>query len=264
MAISRRHYGPHATRSLRLNRPHKVSRVDLPDRLRTRLSLPMKKLLVAMAVAAAILLTAGSATAAPTRNGQAQAAAPFTFVAIYPTDQDCLNAGFIGLAGGRWTDFRCVGVSAGVELWVHFSQPGPAPDGVYIRGTTSFKCIEVQFGFSTNGTPLRLWPCLSNHAPQRWIQHSDGSLRALGKCMDILNQGTQNGAPIVLWDCNGGDNQKWESINVNGSNRMLRNPRSGRCLDTVGSSPADGTRIQLWDCVASPGQQWTFVAPSLI
>jgi len=226
----------------------------------------MKKMLLAMALATAVVLSAGPAGAAvAVQSSQAQADHGYTRWAVYSSDQECQSAGFFGLGIGDWNDFFCTSVPfEGVELWVHFPEPDPGPtpgQTVYIQGTSG-KCVDVQWGNSGNGTPLQLWTCGSNNQAQRWTLHSDGSIRAFGKCMDVRNRSTSNGAIIHIWDCHGGANQIWESINVNGNTRMLRNPVSGRCLDAYASGTANGTRIQLWDCVtASSGQQWTFIPP---
>jgi chitinase len=82
---------------------------------------------------------------------------------------------------------------------------------------------------------------------------SDGTLRALGKCMDVTSAGTANGTKVQLYDCNGTGSQVWRQ----GSGSTLVNPQSGRCLDATGPSSANGTRLQIWDCFGGSNQQWT-------
>ena len=81
----------------------------------------------------------------------------------------------------------------------------------------------------------------------------DGTLRALGKCMDVSAAGTSNGTPIQIYDCNGTGAQRWQA-NADGT---LRNPVSNKCLDASGNSSANGTRLQIWECFAGTNQRWT-------
>jgi len=81
---------------------------------------------------------------------------------------------------------------------------------------------------------------------------ADGTLRALGKCLDVTGGSTANNAAIDLWDCNGGANQQWQAYNGG-----LRNPQSGRCLDVPNNNSANGTQLILWDCHGGANQKWT-------
>jgi hypothetical protein len=78
--------------------------------------------------------------------------------------------------------------------------------------------------------------------------------------MDARGDGTGNGTVIQIFDCNGGDNQKWEQVNINGVN-SFRNPESGRCLDAKTGGTTIGTPIQLYDCNGTTAQSWTVRAP---
>jgi hypothetical protein len=66
------------------------------------------------------------------------------------------------------------------------------------------------------------------------VPHSNGSLRTLGRCLDINGNGTANGTQVELWDCNGVGGQVWQQ-QADGS---LRNPQSGRCLDSPNGATA--------------------------
>ena len=54
----------------------------------------------------------------------------------------------------------------------------------------------------TDGSQLQLWDCNGTDA-QRWTFPGDGTVRALGKCMDVAGGSTANGANIQLVTCNG-------------------------------------------------------------
>jgi hypothetical protein len=121
-----------------------------------------------------------------------------------------------------------------------------------IEGSYSGRCVDVNSGFRTNGTPIQLWDC-NGTAAQGWTVGSDQTLQALGKCMDVNGGSVANGTAVQLWDCNGTGAQKW----VVGTGGTLVNPQSGRCLDATDFGTTNGTRLQIWDCYASTNQVWS-------
>ncbi|MGX6607934.1 ricin-type beta-trefoil lectin domain protein [Micromonosporaceae bacterium Da 78-11] len=111
-------------------------------------------------------------------------------------------------------------------------------------GAPGGKCVDVA-GDDTGatGAPIQMWDCLGA-ADQQWTTGPDGTLRTLGKCMDVEGYGTANFSRIHLWDCHGGANQQWQP-RPDGS---LLNPASGRCLDDNAGNTTNGVRLQLHDC----------------
>ena len=105
-----------------------------------------------------------------------------------------------------------------------------------------------------DGNPIQVVGCNGN-AAQQWTRGADGTVRALGKCLDVQGGGTADGTVVQLWTCNGTGAQKWT---YDSTTRALRNPQSGRCLDAVGGTPVyDGQRVNLWSCHGGANQQWT-------
>ncbi len=100
--------------------------------------------------------------------------------------------------------------------------------------------------------PVQLYDC-NGTAAQRWTVGTDGTLRALGKCLDVTSAGTADGTPLQLWDCNGTEAQRW----VANAARDVVNPRANKCLDATGNSSANGTRLQIWTCSGTANQKWT-------
>jgi chitinase len=107
---------------------------------------------------------------------------------------------------------------------------------------------------SANGTAVQLYTCNGSSA-QQWTVGTDGTVQALGKCMDVTGAGTADGTKVQLYDCNGTTAQQWQHQ----SNGELVNTNSGKCLDATNNSSADGTRLQIWTCssAATANQQWT-------
>ncbi len=115
------------------------------------------------------------------------------------------------------------------------------------------KCVDVAADDSgVNGTAVQLWDCQTYAADQHWFHQSNGSLKTLGRCLDINGNGTANGTQVELWDCNGVGGQAWQQ-QADGS---LKNPQSGRCLDSPNGATANGTRLQIYDCNGSAAQKF--------
>ncbi|MFI1422275.1 RICIN domain-containing protein [Streptomyces sp. NPDC020731] len=69
----------------------------------------------------------------------------------------------------------------------------PVPIGGQVRSAIAGKCMDVDGGRSDNGTAVQSWSSNDTDA-QRWTAPADGTLRALGKCLDAKGAGTANGA----------------------------------------------------------------------
>ncbi|WP_405884593.1 ricin-type beta-trefoil lectin domain protein [Streptomyces sp. NBC_01136] len=123
--------------------------------------------------------------------------------------------------------------------------------GDAIVGYGSSKCVEVSAHAGVDGSPLRLWGC-DGDAWQKWVFKSDGSVRAMGLCLDIANASQSDGAVIQLATCNGGWAQRF---NLNSSHDLV-NTVIGKCVDAKDSGTANGTRLQLWDCGGTSNQKW--------
>ncbi|MFI1561625.1 ricin-type beta-trefoil lectin domain protein [Streptomyces sp. NPDC020490] len=123
--------------------------------------------------------------------------------------------------------------------------------GDAIVGYGSSKCIEVSAHAGVDGSPLRLWGC-DGHAWQKWLFKSDGSVRSMGRCLDIANASQADGAVIQLATCNGGWAQRFR---LNSAHDLV-NTQIGKCVDAKDGGTANGTRLQLWDCAGTSNQKW--------
>jgi hypothetical protein len=82
---------------------------------------------------------------------------------------------------------------------------------------------------------------------------TDGTIRALGKCLDVSGGSTADGAQVQLWTCNGSGAQRWTVTAA----RDIVNPQANKCLDVTGNNSADATRLQIWTCGGGANQKWT-------
>ncbi len=164
-----------------------------------------------------------------------------------PQSGRCLDApgGATG-NGTRLQIYDCNGSAA-----QKFSATGGAP----IVGPGS-KCVDVAADDTGgNASAVQLWDCQSSAIDQHWFHNSNGSLRTLGRCLDIVGNSSANGALVELWDCNGIGGQNWQQ-QADGS---LKNPQSGRCLDAPNGASANGTRLRIWDCNGSAAQKYPLI-----
>ena len=98
-----------------------------------------------------------------------------------------------------------------------------------------------------NGSTIQIFTCNGTGA-QGWAWNSsDGTLRALDKCMDVTGGATASGTAVQLWECNGTGAQEWRWRQQS----RLVNPQSGRCLEVAGAE-----RLQISDCDDTAGQVW--------
>jgi hypothetical protein len=112
-------------------------------------------------------------------------------------------------------------------------------------------CVDVA-GDDTGGNlaHVQLWDCYTVMTAQplakdqQWTLNSDGTLRTLGRCLDIDGNGTAPGTKVELYDCNSVGGQQW----VPQANGSLVNPQSGLCLDDPSGNTTNGTQLQIWTC----------------
>lgn len=138
------------------------------------------------------------------------------------------------------------------------SPPAAPPAVSHVGEITGIggKCVDVSGARRADGTPIVIFTC-NGSAAQTWTMKADGTVQALGKCLDVQDDGTYDGAAVQLWSCGSGQpNQRWV---YDGATRHLVNPASGRCLDARDQSSADGTRLQIWTCNPNyqANQRWS-------
>ncbi len=122
-----------------------------------------------------------------------------------------------------------------------------------VKGVNGF-CLDVSNISTDNGAGFVLWPCREAHDPlalaQNFTTASDGSLRVLGKCLDIVGGVVGAGRYTQLYTCNGTPAQKWE---VRGDGSIVA--ANGHCLD--GTYGEQGSRVTTHPCHGDDNQKWT-------
>ena len=131
---------------------------------------------------------------------------------------------------------------------------GMAP--VQVTASTLFsagmgQCLMPQNGSSANGT--RLVGVAYGSTAQQFRRYPDGTVRVLGKCLDVYGAGTANSTAVTLFDCHGNGNQVWAP-----SGQAITNPASGRCLLVQ-----NGQLSVIFDCLPFADQYWSIPSVTL-
>ncbi|MFF7581161.1 ricin-type beta-trefoil lectin domain protein [Streptomyces sp. NPDC008061] len=71
-------------------------------------------------------------------------------------------------------------------------------------------CIEIARASQDDGSAIQLAKCSGGWAQQFKLNSAHDLVNSkIGKCVDVLDNGTANGTKLQLWTCTGADNQKW-------------------------------------------------------
>ncbi|MFD5148090.1 ricin-type beta-trefoil lectin domain protein [Streptomyces sp. NPDC058401] len=111
------------------------------------------------------------------------------------------------------------------------------------------KCLDVQSGSLTDGTPVQIYPCNETKA-QQW-KLSGNTVQALGKCL------TADGLYARLATCDGSTKQ---AFTYRPADKTLYNAAANACVTVPNDNPADGNDLHIYACAAGgvPAQQWSF------
>jgi hypothetical protein len=169
---------------------------------------------------------------------------------LNPQSGRCLDAPDGNTANGARLRIHTCNGAAAQKFPLYWHQLY-APAGTVTHG--SGKCMDVAGNDDGgDGSAVVVWDCVPSAIDQHWVHHSDGSLQTLGKCLDIVGNGTAAGAKLELWTCNGLGGQRWNTT-ADGS---VYNPQSQRCVDLPDNNTTNGTQLQIYDCRQNDTQQW--------
>ncbi|EDY67128.2 glycosyl hydrolase, partial [Streptomyces pristinaespiralis ATCC 25486] len=86
--------------------------------------------------------------------------------------------------GGQRYTYSLPGRTSATFTWSGGQSGGSEQSGALVG--LGGKCLDVAGGSSADGTAVQLWDC-NGSAAQRWTLRSDGSVQALGKCLDVTS-----------------------------------------------------------------------------
>lgn len=176
----------------------------------------------------------------------------------------------------RWA-LACAAVATALSLSALTILPAKAdgPAKTWISQGAG-KCLGVQGGNMTNGTPVMQWTC-NGHPDQQWLITTsspfgvpDGQVTTLRnfenpfKCLGVTSSATNDGANLVIWDCNGNSDQNWIFQNVFPVSRgvpfgcwNIENQNAApKVLGIRDASQSDGAQAVIWDNIGHPDQEF--------
>jgi hexosaminidase len=116
-----------------------------------------------------------------------------------------------------------------------------------IRGVASGRCADIPGANTTDGTRLILWDCHGG-ANQVWSRPGDGTIRAIGKCLDAASE------LAAIRTCDGSARQQWT---YDAATQELR--AGGKCLDAYSGATVNNTALILWPCHGGANQKWAYL-----
>ncbi|WP_194904330.1 ricin-type beta-trefoil lectin domain protein [Catenulispora rubra] len=145
------------------------------------------------------------------------------------------------------TSYRYLRYQAGASATAQVAALVLAPQAGQITGYAGL-CVDVPA--ANDGTAVQVYSC-NGTAAQSWTVHLDGTLQALGKCLDVRGGATGDATPVQVYACNGTGAQQWAPQ----ANGELVNPPSGKCLDDTASG-GSGTQLIIYTCHGGTNQKW--------
>ncbi|UIX32190.1 protein kinase domain-containing protein [Streptomyces sp. GQFP] len=113
-----------------------------------------------------------------------------------------------------------------------------APTGHTLVVPATEKCLSG--GAGTEGIQLVHVTC-DGSTGQQWLIGSDGTFRALGKCMTVAGGSSEDRTEIQLTGCSGDSSQRFHF-----SGTQLLADQSQKCVTVFGGT--SGTVVVLWEC----------------
>ncbi len=119
--------------------------------------------------------------------------------------------------------------------------------GRSIENLQTGACLQLE---SATGA-IQLSACTGAVA-QKFSFRSDGTLRVLGRCVQI--EGTGNGARLAAAACSGSAGQQFRYNDASD----LVSGQVDKCVDVPDGNAADGVLAQIWDCSGNGNQKWRY------
>ncbi|GAA4672898.1 hypothetical protein Prum_076570 [Phytohabitans rumicis] len=118
-----------------------------------------------------------------------------------------------------------------------------------IVNESSGKCIDVPGSSADTPAEIQMWDC-HDVAGEKFTHAADGTLRVLGKCLEIRSTG--NGSTLRIAGCTAGARQQFD---LTGAGNLISRG-AGRCVDVTNGDPGNGIWLMISDCTGTETQKW--------
>lgn len=88
---------------------------------------------------------------------------------------------------------------------------------------------------------------------QQFTMQADGSIKVLGKCVDVTGNSSESGTKLISYACNSSGAQKFE---YDTTSKRIKHISSGKCLDLPGGGVQNGNDIIIYPCHDGVNQKW--------
>ena len=152
-------------------------------------------------------------------------------------------------------------------------EPYPHSDTAFrIVSRQSGKALDVDGKSKEDGANIQQFR-LNGGPNQLWTLYPDGDVDGVpiysiisyhsGKAVDVQAAETEEGANVQQHSYNGGDNQRWKFVPLEGGQVRIVSVNSGKCLDVKGGSIEDGANVQQAGCNGGDNQAWRLLPEDL-
>jgi hypothetical protein len=128
-----------------------------------------------------------------------------------------------------------------------------------ITGVQSGLVLDVDSGYTADGTKLQLWTKSSDLRNQQWTRPSQQghALHALaaGKCLELPSW--NNGTQAVIRNCSPLNAKQTLTYHPITQTYTLTTPSGPKCLDAAGGGTTSGTAAVVNDCTGVVSQRWS-------
>ncbi|GGO65845.1 hypothetical protein GCM10012289_18510 [Nonomuraea cavernae] len=136
-----------------------------------------------------------------------------------------------------------------------FKATTPLVDAIGAITNHNDQCVDVAAAGTADGTAVQQYACNRTGA-QTWTLATDGTVRALGKCLTVLGGAAGSGAELRTC-ASGADTQQWrvEAAAQSATVKMaqLYHLASAKCLQV----PSTGSRLEVRECGPALAQGWS-------
>lgn len=162
-----------------------------------------------------------------------------------------------------WFECNCwmEGDGNGKTLTANFKHDNEEK-AIYFKSAVGEKYLDVQWGHSTNNTPLHLWNSNKGKAQQFFLEEAGDNyyyIRSAVGDRKYLHTKAGKSDPkteIVIWGGKGSDNSLWSFERAPNSDNYLIKSKLGNYMDVQWGEAKDGTPIWLWTKNGGKAQQW--------
>lgn len=124
--------------------------------------------------------------------------------------------------------------------------PAPAAARVGVIGADGGLCLDLNGAVAVDDNHVQVFEC-NRTAAQVWTLATDGTLRVMDKCAQVIADGT-----VHITGCDSREAAQWRA----GRNQSLVNVATNDCLTDPAAGTRSGAGVRVSDCAGAGNQRW--------